>query len=366
MVIVDGGSASNIFNDVKWFTELYPLPRSVSHQVGNGQSSRSYHIGVVELKLPTTTGDYILAKIKDAIYSPSTPVNLLTTTGLVDSDIIWDMGTNKITFNGGCYQGQQVQCHWVNNLPVLPVLLPEEIDQKYRRQAPGLALMATVSYDIMHRRLMHAGKDQALKACKNAGIKLANAGALKNECDALKQLIKASAVRFLETSPQESQEEEKLDHAVVFSDQSVEQVEEVLPSKKKVWTTITGSQPKEPRTAQPEDSTPEVILGITKSNATITTLPTLSPSTMQAPATQNITPLPDAPITPSLSPTSPSLRSTTPSIKPTSSPVKPIKPSSGTGGHVTRRGFEYAYTDKRNNAGAMAVNTTGTSNNRRI
>ncbi|KAH7635172.1 hypothetical protein B0T09DRAFT_405291 [Sordaria sp. MPI-SDFR-AT-0083] len=267
-------------------------------------------------------GDYILAQIKDAIYSPSTPV---TTTGLVDSDMIWDMGTNKITFNKGCYQGQQVQCHWVNNLPVLPVLLPEEIDQKYRRQAPGLALMAT------------------------------------NECDALKQLTKASAVRFLETSPQESQEEEKLDHAVVFSDQSVEQVEEVLQSKKKVWTTITDSQPKEPRTAQPEDSTPEVILGITKSNATITTLPTPSPSTMPAPATQNTTPLPDAPITSSLSPTSPSLRSTTPSIKPTSSPVKPIKPSSGTGGHVTRRGFEYAYTDKRNNAGAMAVNTTGTN-----
>ncbi|KAK1773002.1 hypothetical protein QBC45DRAFT_447206, partial [Copromyces sp. CBS 386.78] len=129
-------------------------------------------------------GDYILVKIKDAIYSPSTPANLLTTTGLVDSDMIWDMGTNKITFNKGGYQGQQVQCHWVNNLPVLPVLPPEEIDQKYRRQAPGLALMATINYDIMHRRLMHAGRDQVLKACKDAGIKLANAGALKNECDA--------------------------------------------------------------------------------------------------------------------------------------------------------------------------------------
>ncbi len=168
---------------VKWFTELHPLPRPVSHQVGNGERTRSYHMGVVELSLPTKTGKRVLVEIRDAILSPSTPVNLITTTGLLDSGMVWSMETNKITFKKGRLMGEEIQCDWVTNLPVLPTRAPEDIDEKYQAQAPKLALMATMNYEIMHRRLMHAGREQhVIKACKDAAIKLANTG--RTDCDA--------------------------------------------------------------------------------------------------------------------------------------------------------------------------------------
>ena len=58
-------------------------------------------MGVVELSLPTISGKQITVKIRDAILSPSTPVNLLTTTGLLDGGMVWSMETNKIKFNKG-------------------------------------------------------------------------------------------------------------------------------------------------------------------------------------------------------------------------------------------------------------------------
>ena len=181
-VLFDSGCGSNIFNDVKWFTELQPLSRSISHQVGNGQITKSYHMGLVELSLPTISGKQITVEIRDAILSPSTPVNLLTTTGLLDGGMVWSMETNKIKFNKGKYMGEEIQCNWIANLPILPTMAPRDIDERYQAQAPRLALLASINYDTMHKRLMHAGKEQVIKACRDAGITLSNIG--KTNCDA--------------------------------------------------------------------------------------------------------------------------------------------------------------------------------------
>lgn len=39
-------------------------------------------------------------------------------------------------------------------------------------KTPIKAVMASINYRVMHRRLMHANKDDIYKACTQAGIKL--------------------------------------------------------------------------------------------------------------------------------------------------------------------------------------------------
>ncbi|WPJ65836.1 hypothetical protein SMAC4_13984 [Sordaria macrospora] len=59
------------------------------------------------------------------------------------------------------------------------------------------------------------------------------------------QLVKASAVRFLEHSSSQSDEERAVKHSVFFSDQSMEEVDKVLQSKKEVWITAKRPKPEE-------------------------------------------------------------------------------------------------------------------------
>lgn len=122
-------------------------------------------MGTVELSMATLNNINVRVRIKNCIYSPSTPANLLTTKGLLDNGMAWDMRTNQITAHGKV----TIQCKWVNSLPVLPVYAQQDFPQDTRH-----AMMASINYSTMHRRLMHAGRDQVLKACEAAGIKLSN------------------------------------------------------------------------------------------------------------------------------------------------------------------------------------------------
>ena len=117
--------------------------------------------------MPTTTNVNVRVRIKDVIYSPSTPANLLSTKGLLESGLIWDVKTNQINL-----QKYAIQCNYVNELVVLPVIQPYNFDQS-RTEAKNV-LLASINYLTMHKRMMHAGKEQVMKACQEAGITLSN------------------------------------------------------------------------------------------------------------------------------------------------------------------------------------------------
>lgn len=115
-----------------------------------------------------------------------------------------------------------------------------------------------------------------------------------------KQLIKASAVRFLEPDENQSPEEQALDHAVIFSDQSIEEVDRVLESKNEVWITVNRPKPlelisstkennkqKAPDKAPPSRKAPEQpmidsVMGIKPTSLNNPVLPTPSPSVTPA------------------------------------------------------------------------------------
>ncbi|KAA8622110.1 hypothetical protein SMACR_00052 [Sordaria macrospora] len=57
------------------------------------------------------------------------------------------------------------------------------------------------------------------------------------------QIIRASAVKFVEKDQSESSEKEALQHAVVFSDQTVQEIRDVTDSSIQYWITVAGIKP---------------------------------------------------------------------------------------------------------------------------
>ena len=79
------------------------------------------------------------------------------------------MKTNQISLSGG---KAHIQCSFINDLVALPVFQPDNFDQTII--TPRHMMLASINYMTMHKRVMHAGRDQVLKTCEQADIKLSN------------------------------------------------------------------------------------------------------------------------------------------------------------------------------------------------
>ncbi|WPJ67123.1 hypothetical protein SMAC4_14120 [Sordaria macrospora] len=162
LVVYDSGCGSNVFNHVRWFTDLQPLPEPPKHTIGDGTVILSYHIGTVELTMPTNKKVNVRVRIKDVIYSPSTPANLLSTKALLESGLIWDMKTNQIHLQN---QKCTIRCDYINGLVVLPVIQPFNFNQS--RIETKDVMLASINYSTMHKRMMHAGREQVITIWDN-------------------------------------------------------------------------------------------------------------------------------------------------------------------------------------------------------
>ncbi|KAK4205888.1 hypothetical protein QBC37DRAFT_301904, partial [Rhypophila decipiens] len=118
VIVYDSGCGLPSFNDLKWFTELHPLARPRHSML------------------------------------------------LADDGILWDQRTNNLYAKS---TGKVlVEMLRQNDIPIIPAV---PATTKHHKD-PLTAVMATINYRTMHRRLMHASKNIVEKACRDAGIKL--------------------------------------------------------------------------------------------------------------------------------------------------------------------------------------------------
>ena len=75
-VILDTGSSLSIFNHLKWFTEVYPLPVPATFCL-TINTSYAYYSGKVKLLIPFSDSNLIRFVIKDVVYSPDLLANLV-------------------------------------------------------------------------------------------------------------------------------------------------------------------------------------------------------------------------------------------------------------------------------------------------
>lgn len=142
----------------------------------------------------------------------------------------------------------------------------------------------------------------------------------------------AFETRDCQATTEPRDQDQALDHAVVFSDQSIEDVDKVLESKKTVWITVNRPKPVEvmggaqegPKEKEKEEElmeeaeqpTIESIMGIKSAKAGIPVLPTPSPSVTPVPEpvppTLSRIPLPGDPLSPSTTVSMPSTVQTNP------------------------------------------------------
>ena len=82
-----------MFNHLKWFTEVYPLPVPATFRLTIG-ISYAYYSGKVEFLIPFSDSNLIRFVIKDVVYSPDLPANLVGRDILINARVSWDFNTN--------------------------------------------------------------------------------------------------------------------------------------------------------------------------------------------------------------------------------------------------------------------------------
>ncbi|KAK4182020.1 hypothetical protein QBC35DRAFT_396797, partial [Podospora australis] len=122
-VAYDSGSSFHTFNDLKWFTELHALRKPHESITATGEIIQSHHMGSMFL------------------YEEKTGHKLA----------MLDRGQGIPTVRG-----------------------TQPTDQGLAGTSPLHAILASINYRVMHRRMMHAGKAVVELACKRAGIDLTN------------------------------------------------------------------------------------------------------------------------------------------------------------------------------------------------
>lgn len=165
-IIYDSGTFITSFNSLKWFTELHPLAEPITFTVANSSEGKTHYMGSVQLPLKDSQGRGVKAILPLAYYVPETPINLVSTSSLKQAGMKWDMDDNTLLHKP---TGTLIPMRWAGELPQIPTNrygdLPEGVTARH-------AVLASINYRLMHRRLMHAGKEQVIRACKEAGIKL--------------------------------------------------------------------------------------------------------------------------------------------------------------------------------------------------
>ncbi|KAG6057595.1 hypothetical protein E4U17_001150 [Claviceps sp. LM77 group G4] len=127
----------------------------------NGQHLKVTGVRTVRLPL----GDGFL-ELTNAQFAPQAEVNMISPGLLRRGDVIMDGRNDQLV---SADPGLPVnQFKWKSNISTL-VLRDEQT--LFNFAAINSTLMTKqVEFGLLHKRLVHAGKDRIVKACKNAGI----------------------------------------------------------------------------------------------------------------------------------------------------------------------------------------------------
>lgn len=167
-VLFDSATAKTMFNHLKWFTNLAPLAYPMVYTSSTNSDGYSYHVGTVEITTKNDQGQPTRVTIDGAYYAPIMPLNLVSGKALAHQNKYWDHYNNRLWSPSD--PDFKIPMVYKGDVPVILADVPNDFDQTVI--TPQMAVMASVNYHTMHKRLLHAGKTAVLKACQEAGIEL--------------------------------------------------------------------------------------------------------------------------------------------------------------------------------------------------
>jgi len=167
-VLFDSATAKTMFNHLKWFTRLSPLVHPMVFTSSTGEDGYSYHVGAIEITVKNDQGQKTRIIIDGAYYAPNMPINLVSGKAIAEQNKFWDHQHNRIY--SATDPSFKIPMVYKGDVPVILADVPVDFDET--RITPSMAVMASINYPTMHKRLLHAGKAAVLKACKDAGIEL--------------------------------------------------------------------------------------------------------------------------------------------------------------------------------------------------
>ncbi len=161
VLIYDSGCATTIFNDKKWFLSLEELEQPMTSLASNGMMTESRMGGKASFEVRLQAGNTATIVLGRAVYQPSSPCNLISSSYLRNNGVRWDQDNDTL------YHKETgtllMELYNFNGVPAIKNVVPKP---------KAMPTMATVPYRKMHRRLMHAGKATVEEACRRAGIQL--------------------------------------------------------------------------------------------------------------------------------------------------------------------------------------------------
>ena len=159
VLIYDSGCATTIFNDKKWFLSLEELEQPMTSLASNGMMTESRMGGKASFEVRLQAGNTATIVLGRAVYQPSSPCNLISSSYLRNNGVRWDQDNDTL------YHKETgtllMELYNFNGVPAIKNVVPKP---------KAMPTMATVPYRKMHRRLMHAGKATVEEACCCAGI----------------------------------------------------------------------------------------------------------------------------------------------------------------------------------------------------
>lgn len=164
LVALDSCSSQHMFNDLKWFTDMKELPerhKSLGHDGGTLYNS---HGGTVKIQAVTDEG-LIIITLKDTIYSPQSPCNLISTTKFKEQGAIVNNFNDRVEARSNRKQLGRIYTKY--DCQFLEVERPTKV-----KKSVTDFVMLTVSYRRMHDSLFHASEKVVNKAVTGTDIKL--------------------------------------------------------------------------------------------------------------------------------------------------------------------------------------------------
>ena len=135
-------------------------------------------MGTVRFDAPGPDETVTTIELSRALYSPNSPVNLISSGAMKKDGVVHDGINDKLIEKET--NRELTRIYWNNNIAIVPCYAPPSMDIKYNVDQ---AVLASINFRTMHRRLMHAPKDQVIAACKKAGIKIHGAYEAQNFCE---------------------------------------------------------------------------------------------------------------------------------------------------------------------------------------
>ena len=161
-VLYDGGANQHIFNRVEWFEEVVDLSTNIEISASTGGSSSLQRGGTVILPVKRSDGSHVKVVLKNAVFNPDCPCNLVSPGILKELfGVIYDGDTDRLLLRDT--RVEVAQLHWENRHPWFDVAAEH-------LKKPEAFL--TVTMPVMHQRLMHAGVDRIKQVCEEHDITL--------------------------------------------------------------------------------------------------------------------------------------------------------------------------------------------------